>query len=90
VADFMRDDLLARLEEHGVPCSAVLTRREMRMHPQIAANKTLVEYDHPVAGRLRQARTPPVFLGTPATGITPAPSLGEHTEMVLAELKKET
>jgi crotonobetainyl-CoA:carnitine CoA-transferase CaiB-like acyl-CoA transferase len=90
VADFMRDDLLARLEQHGVPCSAVLTRREMRMHSQIAANKTLVEYDHPVAGRLRQARTPPVFLGTPATGITPAPSLGEHTDMVLAELKQES
>ena len=56
----------------------------MREHPQIAANATLVEYHHPVAGRLRQARTPAVFLGTPATAFEPAPALGEHTDEVLA------
>ncbi len=83
VAGLKRDDLLDRLEREGVPCAPVLTRREMRQHPQIAANRTLFEYDHPVAGRLRQARNPAVFLGTPTGRTTPAPSLGEHTEAVL-------
>lgn len=86
IVNFKRDDLLAKLEKEGVPCSAVLTRREMRMHPQIAANKTLVEYDHPIAGRIRQARSPAVFFGTPATEMVPAPALGEHTDLILAEL----
>ena len=39
-----------------VPSAPVLTRGEMVGHPQVAANGTLVEYDHPLAGRLRQAR----------------------------------
>ena len=86
VKPFARDELIARLDEHGVPCAAILTRREMREHPQIAANNTLVEYDHPEAGRLRQARNAAVFVGTPAKKLDPAPALGEHTETVLSEL----
>ncbi len=86
VADMMRDDLLARLEREGVPCAPVLSRREMRLHPQLEANQTIVEYDHPVAGRLRQARNPAVFLGTPTGKVSPAPALGEHTDEILGAL----
>ncbi|CAX24328.1 CoA transferase [Ancylobacter dichloromethanicus] len=87
VAGFKRDELLARLEAAGVPCAPALTRTEMRHHPQIAANKTLIEYDHPVAGRLRQARTPAQFLGTPTSLPSPAPALGEHTALILGDTK---
>jgi len=90
VRPFTRDDLLVNLEAQGVPCAAILTRREMLDHPQIAANKTLVEYEHPVAGRLRQARAAAVFSGTPATELSPAPALGEHTAAVLNELNSRT
>lgn len=83
VSGFNRDQLLARLELEGVPCAPVLTRREMRVHPQVQANQSIVEYDHPVAGRLRQARNPAQFLGTPTGVMAPAPSLGEHTDEVL-------
>ncbi len=83
VSGFNRDQLLARLEQEGVPCAPVLTRREMRVHPQVQANQSIVEYDHPVAGRLRQARNPAQFLGTPTGVMAPAPSLGEHTDEVL-------
>ncbi len=86
IAGFKRDDLIARLEKYDVPCSPVLTRQEMRVHPQIRSNQTLIEYDHPHAGRLRQARSPAIFKGTPADRITPAPSLGEHTDLVLGPL----
>ena len=83
VAGMERDVLLERLEREGVPCAPVLTRSEMRVHPQVAANKTVIEYDHPVAGRLRQARNPAVFHGTPTGKVTPAPALGEHTDEIL-------
>lgn len=86
VSGYERDELIARLEEYGVPCAPVLTRKEMRLHPQVAANETLIEYDHPRAGRLRQARAPARFVGTPADSITPAPALGEHTDMILNTL----
>ncbi len=86
VADLDRDTLLVDLENAGVPCAPVLTRQEMRRHPQLAENKTFFEYDHPTAGRLRQARTPAVFHGTPAQNRRPAPELGEHTDEIVTPL----
>ena len=75
-----------RLEAADVPCARVLTRREMRQHPQLQANGTLVEMEHPTAGRLRQARHAAVFSKTPATLRRGAPHLGEHTREVLQEV----
>ncbi|MCP5083980.1 MAG: CoA transferase [Alphaproteobacteria bacterium] len=83
VSEMKRDELLERLEQEGVPCAPVLTRSEMRVHPQVAANQAVIEYEHPVAGRLRQARNPAVFHGTPTGKVTPAPALGEHTDEIL-------
>jgi len=86
VKDMQRDVLLARLEAAGVPCAPVLTRTEMRQHPQMQANGTFIEYDHPTAGRLRQARPPALFHGTPGGPVRPAPELGEHTQEILSGL----
>ena len=57
----------------------------MRAHPQIEANGSVVETDHPAAGRLRQARPAPRFSATPTSFRTGAPALGEHTAAVLRE-----
>ncbi|WP_171210233.1 MULTISPECIES: CaiB/BaiF CoA-transferase family protein [unclassified Ruegeria] len=84
VREVDRDTLLAALEQAGVPCAPVLTRREMRQHPQLQANGTIVEYDHPSAGRLRQTRPAAMFHGTPATDLRPAPELGEHSDEIRA------
>ncbi|MEK9722744.1 MAG: CoA transferase [Rhodospirillaceae bacterium] len=78
-------DLLARLEAHDVPCAPVLTRREMRRHPQVAANGIVIEIDHPQAGRLRQARPPARFSVTENEIRHAAPAYGAHTRDVLAE-----
>jgi crotonobetainyl-CoA:carnitine CoA-transferase CaiB-like acyl-CoA transferase len=77
---------LKRLTKADVPCGPVLTRNQMIRHPHIAALELLAEYDHPTAGRLRQARSAARFSGTPASIRRPAPALGEHTAEILAEL----
>jgi len=74
---------LQRLEAQDVPCAPVLTRKEVIRHPQIVANQTIIEHDHPVAGTLRQARPAPLFSATPTSYRIPAPALGEHTREVL-------
>ena len=77
---------LERLTAEGVPCAPVLTRTEVLTHPQVLANGIVVETDHPIAGRLRQARPAARFSATPAAIRGGAPALGEHTREVLAEL----
>jgi crotonobetainyl-CoA:carnitine CoA-transferase CaiB-like acyl-CoA transferase len=80
------EEWLVRLTEAGVPCAPVLTRSGMIRNPQVQANGIIVEYDHPAAGRVRQARPAARFSGTPATIRHAGPALGEHTETILAEL----
>jgi crotonobetainyl-CoA:carnitine CoA-transferase CaiB-like acyl-CoA transferase len=77
---------LDRLEAEGVPCVPVLRRSEMVDHPQVRESETLIEYDHPGAGRLRQARPAAEFSVTPATVRAGGPALGEHDGQVLAEI----
>ncbi len=77
---------LARLDAEGVPCAPVLSREDVLQHPQIAANDLLNEYDHPVAGRIRQPRPAAIFEHTPAAIRRHAPTLGEHNAELLEEL----
>ncbi|MGI9463220.1 MAG: CoA transferase, partial [Aestuariivirgaceae bacterium] len=73
------------LEAEDVPCAPVLTRLEMRDHPQIAANGIIIELDHDHAGRLRQARPPAEFSVTEPQMRMGAPAYGAHTHEVLSE-----
>lgn len=85
VRGFAAADLIKLLDAQGVPNAPVLTRTQMRQHPQVAANGIVVETHHPIAGLLRQARHPSQFSKTPASIRHPAPALGAHTDEVLAE-----
>jgi crotonobetainyl-CoA:carnitine CoA-transferase CaiB-like acyl-CoA transferase len=76
---------LQRLDAAGVPCAPVLTRNQVIEHPQVLVNDTLIEYEHPAAGPLRQARPAARFGLTPASIRRPAPLLGADTDAVLAE-----
>lgn len=77
---------LARLDAEQVPCAPVLSRKDLLTDPQIAANKLIVESEHPSLGRMRQPRPAARFDQTPAELRIPAPRLGEHTDDVLTEL----
>jgi len=74
------------LEREEVPCAPALTRNQVLKHPQIIASEVLKEYQHPVAGRVRQARVAARFEGTPPADPQGAPRLGEHNRQILAEL----
>ena len=77
---------LERLTAEGVPCAPVLTRSAMIQHPQVQANGIVIETEHAVAGRLRQAPPAARFSGTPTGVRRGGPKLGEHTDEILAEL----
>ncbi|MEP2640959.1 MULTISPECIES: CoA transferase [Roseobacteraceae] len=85
VKDFAAADLIKLLDAENVPNAPVLSRTQMRQHPQVVANGVVVETLHPIAGLLRQARHPSQFSKTPASIRRPAPALGEHTDEVLAD-----
>jgi crotonobetainyl-CoA:carnitine CoA-transferase CaiB-like acyl-CoA transferase len=80
------EEWLDRLTREGVPCAPVLTRTQMLSDPQVVANGIVVETEHPVAGRVRQARPAARFSETPAAIRYGGAGLGEHTTDVLAEL----
>jgi crotonobetainyl-CoA:carnitine CoA-transferase CaiB-like acyl-CoA transferase len=79
------------LDREDVPCAPVLTRDEVHLHPQVKANGIIVEDEHPVVGRVRQARPAERMDRTPSEITRGAPLLGQHTDEVLEEvgLKRE-
>ncbi len=77
-------DWLELLEEHDVPCAPVLKRREIIEHPQIQQNKTVIQYQHPIAGEIRQSRAAAQFSNYPELNYRGAPLLGEHSKDLLA------
>ena len=89
-ADVLRtrttQEWLERLDAEQVPCAPILPLSGVIAHPQIEASELIVESEHPVAGRLRQPRAAARFEQTPASLRRPAPTLGEHTDEILAEL----
>ncbi len=76
---------LALLEKAGVPCAPVLTRNATLTHPQVVANGTIVEVEHPRAGRIRQARPAARFSVTPQALSRAAPGYGADTGEVLRQ-----
>ena len=77
------EEILSMLEAEGVPCAPALTRNEVIEHPQVKAMETIVESDHPAAGRLRQVRNAARFERSPAEDRRGAPQLGEHCREIL-------
>jgi crotonobetainyl-CoA:carnitine CoA-transferase CaiB-like acyl-CoA transferase len=86
VAALTADEFMAGCIEHGAGGAVVSTLDEVLTHPQVRHNGTVVEIDQGEAGRVRTARHPARFSGTPTAEPKPAGQRGEHTDEVLAEL----
>ena len=90
LAGLTRDQLIGRLRTHAVPCGQVRTVAEALADPQLAARDMVVELAHPELGTVRLLGNPIKLSRSPAVIDRPPPSLGEHTEEILAELASDS
>jgi formyl-CoA transferase/CoA:oxalate CoA-transferase len=97
-----RDTLIPLLEEHlgtrpgaewaelldaaGVPSGPINTVDAALAHPQVVARDMVAEVDHPVAGPLKVLGSPVKMSEQPPSVRTAPPTLGQHTDEVLASL----
>ena len=79
-------ELVARMDRAGVPCAKVNSLDEVVDDPRVNHRSSIVEYDHPQAGRVRQARAAAIFDGEPLAIRSASPTLGQHTDELLASV----
>lgn len=85
-ANLTQDEAIARFERERVAFAMVLSTAEITDDPHAVAIGMFEDFEHPVVGRARLPRHPTQFSGTPAALGGLSPSLGQHTDEVLAEL----
>jgi crotonobetainyl-CoA:carnitine CoA-transferase CaiB-like acyl-CoA transferase len=79
-------DWLAVLERAGVPAGPVLTIAEMHDHPQTRARDMVVKVEHEKAGPVETLGLPIKFSRTPGSIRRGAPTFGQDSRAILAEL----
>jgi crotonobetainyl-CoA:carnitine CoA-transferase CaiB-like acyl-CoA transferase len=77
---------MRRLDAADVPCAPAMNLGQLPQHPQLQANQTFTETQHPQAGRVVEPVNPPNFSATPSGAGRPSAALGQHTQEVLVEL----
>lgn len=77
---------LRRLRESGVPCGAVRDVAEVLADPQLDARRMIETVEHATLGVLKVLGIPVKLSDTPGTVWSAPPTLGQHTDAVLAEL----
>ena len=73
------------LDKAGIPVGSILDLPAAFSSPQAHALGARVALEHPTLGAVDQVGIPFELSGTPATIRTPPPTLGEHTDEILAE-----
>jgi crotonobetainyl-CoA:carnitine CoA-transferase CaiB-like acyl-CoA transferase len=79
-------ELVQRMAEEQVPVGPVNSIEDMLVDPQVVHNDAVFEWEHPTAGKFRQARPAARFSKTPQAVDRMPPLHGEHTAEVLGEL----
>jgi crotonobetainyl-CoA:carnitine CoA-transferase CaiB-like acyl-CoA transferase len=77
---------IERIEKADIPTCKVNSVSDVFAMPQIAVNETLVRVPHPTRGTMEILNTPIRMQGSPGKVTRGAPTLGEHTDEVLAAL----
>jgi crotonobetainyl-CoA:carnitine CoA-transferase CaiB-like acyl-CoA transferase len=81
-----RDNWLARFADAGIPAGAIRSIDEVYEWDQTRSQGLVIEVDHPQLGRIELPGPPVRFDGAAVREHTAPPSLGQHTEAVLAWL----
>ena len=83
---YTRNELVEILGKEGVPVFRVHSMAELVDSEQYNTRGVFVEQEHPVAGTVRQPGPPVHLSSTPWSLRRSAPTLGQHTVEVLAEI----
>jgi len=88
LASRTRDEVLAGMEQRGVPAGPINTVADVFADPQVVHRQMRVDLPLPGAavGTVPSVRTPIRFSDAELALRRPAPRLGEHTDEILAEL----
>ncbi|MEE4190438.1 MAG: CoA transferase [Halieaceae bacterium] len=81
-------EAIGAMEAEGVPCAPANELVDMPEHPQMQANESFVEFEHPQAGNMVEPANPPNFSSSGAPPLRAAAGLGENTDSILGELGK--
>jgi crotonobetainyl-CoA:carnitine CoA-transferase CaiB-like acyl-CoA transferase len=77
---------MAVLEQHDVPFAPVQSLQDVLDDPQVRHLETFYKQRHPTEGEITAIHRPVLIDGEREERALPAPTLGEHTDEVLAEL----
>lgn len=81
-ANYKTADLLALLEQHGVPAGRIYRAPEMLEDEHFIARETITEVEHPKYGELKMQNVFPRLSATPGKIKWPGPAMGQHNEEV--------
>jgi crotonobetainyl-CoA:carnitine CoA-transferase CaiB-like acyl-CoA transferase len=80
------EEIITSFVDAGIPVAPILDAEAVFDDEQILHNETLVTWEHPVAGTVRQPRHPVRFASIDTPVPESVPGLGEHTDEILGEL----
>lgn len=83
-----RGELISLLDAAEVPVGPVNDVAEILADPHVRARRLVGSFDYPEVGEFKALALPYKFLGWDNPEIGRPPLLGEHTEKILAELKR--
>ena len=81
-----RADWLAGLEAVGVPCGPINDLEQLFDDPHVQSRERRIELPHPLAGTVPQVANPIRYSDADLTYTHAAPTLGQHTDEILAGL----
>lgn len=82
-----RAEWIGALTAAGVPCGDVRKVQDVLTDPQVRARRMIEGVQHATAGPLTVLGVPIKLSDTPGTVRTAPPTLGQHTDDVLRELR---
>jgi formyl-CoA transferase len=89
IEDWLKDktkfEAVDILRKFDIPCSPVMSMKELAADPSLRASGTITEVDHKARGKYLTVGSPIKFSDT-TVEITGSPLLGENTDEVLASL----
>jgi crotonobetainyl-CoA:carnitine CoA-transferase CaiB-like acyl-CoA transferase len=85
LAQVSTDEVVRRLDEHGVPCGPINDVAQIFADPQIADQGLKREASHPTIGSVALPGFPYHFANAELEIRLPPPLLGQHTEEILME-----